>query len=257
MSRESSTLPYVVQFEDPEARDIALVGGKAVNLARLVQAEFPVPGGFVVTSTAYHAVIDGTGISELVGRLADLDTDDTDAVAKAGAELRDRIQELSFPDEVRSAITDAYTVAGARKSYAARSSATAEDLPEASFAGQHETVLNVQGEDEILKAVRTCMASLFTDRAIVYRARNDIPHDEVTLAVVVQEMLDPDGRIHMSEAWIQLRCPACEEHWEENPVDLPSPDEEFQCRHCGARNPVSAFMRAKRDLEILEEFHSE
>lgn len=193
MSETSSSSPYVVWLRDSAARNPALVGGKAAHLAQLAQAELPVPNGFVVTTTAYHALVDGTDVPELIRTLDDLDPTDTSEITDAGAELRHTIQRLSIPEDIRAAIEDAYHAARPTKSFAVRSSATAEDLPETSFAGQHDTVLNVRDADSLVDAVRTCMASLFTDRAIVYRAHNGIPHDEVALAVVVQEMVEPDA----------------------------------------------------------------
>lgn len=184
----------VVAFDDAAATDRALVGGKGANLARLVGAGLPVPAGFCVTTAAYEALIDDPAIQEAIGELLKLDPTDTEAIADAGSTLRTRIQERSVPKPVRDAVEDALNeiASDSEQAYAVRSSATAEDLPEASFAGQQETFLNVCGTDEIIDRVRDCMASLFTDRAIAYRARNDIFHEDVALAVVVQQMVAPD-----------------------------------------------------------------
>ncbi|RBI59763.1 pyruvate, phosphate dikinase [halophilic archaeon] len=185
---------YVITFDDARATNRALVGGKGANLAQLVDADLPVPAGFCVTTAAYEELIDDPAIHEAIDELSDLDPADTAAIADAGSELRARIQERSVPKEIRDAIKTALNeIASDRgQAYAVRSSATAEDLSEASFAGQQETFLNVRGADEIIARVRACMASLFTDRAITYRATNDIPHREVSLAVVVQQMVEPD-----------------------------------------------------------------
>ncbi len=185
--------PYVVGFDDAGATERALVGGKGANLAQLVGAGLPVPPGFCVTTAAYEVLIDEPIIEDAINELAALDPTDTAAIADTGAALRARIQDCDVPDEIREAIERALdsTANDTEAVYAIRSSATAEDLPEASFAGQQETFLNVHRE-EITDRVRACMASLFTDRAIAYRARNDIPHEEVAIAVVVQRMITPD-----------------------------------------------------------------
>ncbi|RBQ20408.1 phosphoenolpyruvate synthase [Spongiactinospora rosea] len=152
--------------------DIALAGGKGANLGELIRAGFPVPGGFVVTTEAYAAVAPGT---------SGLD----------GAALRARFESLTVPDDLRAQIARAYADAG-RPPVAVRSSATAEDLPGAAFAGQQDTYLNVIGETALIDAVRRCWASLWTDRAIAYRDRRGIAHDEVRIAVVVQRMIDAE-----------------------------------------------------------------
>ncbi len=188
------TEPYVVSFDDAGATERALVGGKGANLARLVDAGLPVPTGFCVTTAAYEALIDEPAIQDAIDELAALEPTDTAAIADAGAALRAQIQDCDVPQEVRDAIETSLdaTASDPGQAYAVRSSATAEDLPEASFAGQQETFLNIRGADAIIDRVRACMASLFTDRAIAYRARNDISHEEVAIAVVVQRMITPD-----------------------------------------------------------------
>ncbi len=184
---------YVVSFDDTRAVERALVGGKGANLARLSNAGLPVPEGFCVTTIAYEELIDDPVVRDAVDELSSLDPTDTVAIANAGRILRARIEELDVPAEIRGAIEDALEAMATDpgETYAVRSSATAEDLPDASFAGQQETFLNVPG-DAIVDRVRDCMASLFTDRAITYRARNEIPHGDVALAVVVQRMVTPD-----------------------------------------------------------------
>ena len=185
---------YVVSFDDARATNRALVGGKGANLAQLVEADLPVPTGFCVTTAAYEELIDDPAIKDAIDELTGLDPSDTAAIADAGSALRARIQKRSVPEEIRDAIETALDEikSDPEQTYAVRSSATAEDLPEASFAGQQETFLNVRDADEIIARVRACMASLFTDRAISYRATNDIPHEEVSLAVVVQRMVTSD-----------------------------------------------------------------
>ncbi|ELY86468.1 PEP/pyruvate-binding domain-containing protein [Natrialba taiwanensis] len=193
-SEDIQTGTYVVGFDDAGATDSALVGGKGANLARLVGADLPVPAGFCVTTAAYEALVDDSAIEDAINELAALEPTDTAAIADAGATLRTRIEDCDVPEEVQDAIEAAVdeTASDPEQAYAVRSSATAEDLPEASFAGQQETFLNVRGADEIVDRVRACMGSLFTDRAIAYRARNDIPHEDVALAVVVQRMVSSD-----------------------------------------------------------------
>ena len=185
---------YVVSLTDPAASNRTLVGGKGANLAQLVSAGMPVPDGFCVTTVAYQRLVDDDSTREQIRDLADIDPSDTAALADAGATIRARIEGLDVPEDIQDAIEAAIgdVPTGPDEGFAIRSSATAEDLPEASFAGQQETFLNVQGTEAIIDSVRACMASLFTDRAIAYRARNDVSHDDIALAVVVQRMCNPD-----------------------------------------------------------------
>ncbi len=185
--------PYVVSLDDRAASDRALVGEKGANLARLVAAEFPVPAGFCVTTVAYRDLVDVDSIHDRIHALSDLDPADTEAIAEAGSTLRDQIRGRDVPAELREQIEQALgeTSRSPDGAYAVRSSATAEDLPDASFAGQQETFLNVSGVDDVVDRVRACVASLFTDRAIAYRARNDVAHEDVETAVVVQRMVTP------------------------------------------------------------------
>ncbi|RBI60435.1 pyruvate, phosphate dikinase [halophilic archaeon] len=189
--------PYVVTLNHPAATDRALVGGKGANLARLVEAGLPVPDGFCVTTLAYWELIDDDSVDALLDDPSNLDPADTEVLADVGSALRARIESQVVPPSIREAIENALAnieaEGGSETAYAVRSSATAEDLPDASFAGQQETFLNVRGADEIIDRIRDCMASLFTDRAIAYRARNDIPHKEVALAVVIQRMVTSDA----------------------------------------------------------------
>lgn len=184
--------PVVVSLTDAAATDRALVGGKGANLAQLLSAGLPVPDGFCVTTIAYRHLIDES-LRDAIDALATLDSTDTAAIADAGATLRERIESRPFPDAVEEQIEAMLSEVRRTtdETYAVRSSATAEDLPTASFAGQQETFLNV-AEADVVDRVRACMASLFTDRAIAYRANNDIPHEDVAVAVVVQRMVTPD-----------------------------------------------------------------
>jgi phosphohistidine swiveling domain-containing protein len=184
---------WVAPFDSIDKRDLALVGGKGANLGEMTRAGFPVPGGFCVTTEAFRAFLEGAGdTAALFARLAALNPADTEAVRRAGDETRARLRAAPIPDDVARAVEAAWRDAGAEHSYAVRSSATAEDLPGASFAGQQDTYLNVRGREALLEKVRDCWVSLFTDRAITYRARNGFDHRRVLLSVVVQRMVLPE-----------------------------------------------------------------
>ncbi len=176
-------MALVVPFDHAEAFQLAAVGGKAVNLAALTKAGFKVPPGFCVTTQAYDLAV-GERLDGLLEQL----TTAVDSAAPA-ARVREAVLTIPVPDPVRRAILDGYRQLGEDTPVAVRSSATAEDLPFASFAGQQDTYLNVIGSDAVVNAVRRCWASLWTDRAIDYRTRNGIDHTSVRLAVVVQQMV--------------------------------------------------------------------
>ncbi len=157
------------------------------------RAGFPVPPGFCVTTSAYRHFIAASGeMDQLLDSLGRLQPDQLDEIRKLGQQIRDRLQSAAMPEKIKWEIIDGWKKWGEEQAYAVRSSATAEDLPSASFAGQQETYLNVKGTDQLLQAVQKCWASLFTDRAIVYRAQNGFDHRSVFLSVVVQQMLFPD-----------------------------------------------------------------
>lgn len=183
--------PYVVHFAELE--HASSVGGKAANLARMARAGFPVPPGFCVTTAAFRAVVSSPELDAQIDALDQLDIDDAPSLRAAGQRLREHIVGLPIPADVEQAIVAAWSALGEQHGYAVRSSATAEDLPSASFAGQQDTYLNVHGRADLLEHVRRCWASLFTDRAISYRARNGFRHLDVQLAVVVQRMVLPDA----------------------------------------------------------------
>jgi len=172
--------------------DIDAAGGKGANLGELIRAGLPVPPGFVLTTGAYRAFVWEAGIGDQIQQLA--------AGLSVGAEatgLAEQISTLfhtgSIPVDLRAEITSAYRELGEGVAVAVRSSATAEDLPEASFAGQQDTYLNVRGVDQLLAAVRGCWAALWTARAMTYRSRQGIDPDAVALAVVVQEMVEAEA----------------------------------------------------------------
>jgi pyruvate,water dikinase len=182
---------FVVPLRGLDAGALPLAGGKAANLGELIEAGLPVPDGFCVTTDAYRDLTDAAGLTEVVERLTDTAADDHDRSAELARRARDRILSTTMPAHVTDAVTSAYRDLGESTAVAVRSSATAEDLPFASFAGQQETYLGIVGTDAVLDAVHRCWASLWTDRAVVYRARNRIDHAGTRLAVVVQRMVDP------------------------------------------------------------------
>ncbi|WP_017599280.1 PEP/pyruvate-binding domain-containing protein [Nocardiopsis lucentensis] len=167
------------------ADDLAAVGGKSANLGELLRAGLPVPPGFVVTTDAYAEVAAGIGLEERLTPRGSNGVPDP-------AALRADLESAPVPEGLRTAITDAYAALGEDVPVAVRSSATAEDLPGATFAGQQDTYLNVVGADAVVDAVRRCWASLWTDRAVSYRAERSVAASEVRIAVVVQRMVDSD-----------------------------------------------------------------
>ena len=189
-ARSATPMPYVLPFSAIGAGDIARVGGKGANLGVLASAGFAVPPGFCVTTAAFNAFVeDGAAFGEALDDLAGLTSADIDAARRIGTRLREHIGSRPVRDDIAAAVVTAWREAGAEQSYAVRSSATAEDLPDASFAGQQDTYLNVRGEADLLDRVRACWGSLYTDRAILYRIENDVPSADVSLAVVVQRMV--------------------------------------------------------------------
>jgi phosphohistidine swiveling domain-containing protein len=185
--RQTAGVTWIRQFGELGREDLEIAGGKGANLGELTRAGLPVPPGFVVTTDAYRAFVEAAGIGSAIMELA----------STGGPEAADRIRELfrSHPvsEELRQQIVDAYLALGGETPVAVRSSATAEDLEEASFAGQQDTYLNVHGTDHLLDAVRDCWASLWTERAMAYRARQGIDPATVSLAVVVQQMVEADA----------------------------------------------------------------
>jgi rifampicin phosphotransferase len=180
-------MTLVVDLSDVDSTMINAVGGKALNLGIMNSGGLPVPGGFCVTTDAYRLVV-RQQLDDLMDTLAS--ATDTGGVAAAAGEARRRVLALEPPAELRTAITDHYEALGDNEAVAVRSSATAEDLAYASFAGQQDTYLNVVGSAALLDAVRRCWASLWTDRAVSYRNANGIDQGSVALAVVVQRMID-------------------------------------------------------------------
>lgn len=191
---------WVVPFAAIDRDALAQVGGKAANLAALAREGFPVPPGCVVTTAAFRRCLANAdaasqaALARHFAALAELRPDvPLDVLAERGAAMRAELVALTIPSEVELAIVAAWQQLGEAHAYAVRSSATAEDLPGASFAGQQDTFLEVRGRARLLECVRACWASLFSDRAILYRARQGFDHRAVELAVVIQRMVRPDA----------------------------------------------------------------
>ena len=181
----------VLWLDDIRTGDLETVGGKAASLGELTAAELPVPPAFVVTTDTYRSFIEEAGIDDALFEAVDVDTDDSEALAGATERAQQLIRETPLPDSIREEILGAYAEIGEETPVAVRSSATAEDLEDASFAGQQETFLNVTG-DELVDRVRECWASLFTQRALYYRNEQGFEEAGVDIAVVVQKMVDAD-----------------------------------------------------------------
>ncbi|QLQ36404.1 rifamycin-inactivating phosphotransferase [Micromonospora robiginosa] len=186
---------YVVGFDEVDETQGAVVGGKGAHLGALSRTEgVRVPPGFCVTTDAFRLAVAGVpALDELLDRLARPGPDDREAIRTFSADIRRAVEETAVPHDVAAAITDALAGLGDDAAYAVRSSATAEDLPTASFAGQQDSYLNVVGPPAVLAHVSRCWASLFTERAVGYRLRNGIDHRAVRMAVVVQRMVVPDA----------------------------------------------------------------
>ena len=184
---------YVMYFNEIDRTNLLEVGGKGANLGELSKAGFPVPPGFCITTSGYRDFIAASRkMNELLDLLDRSQPDQPDEICKLGKRIRDHLLTVPIPQEIITSIIDAWKTAGEDQAYAVRSSATAEDLPIASFAGQQETYLNVKGVDQLLQAVQKCWSSLFTDRAIIYRIKNGFDHRSVYLSLVVQQMIFPD-----------------------------------------------------------------
>ncbi len=191
----------VAWLKDLRLADLGEVGGKNASLGEMIgalsAAGIRVPGGFATTAAAFHEFIESSSLGSRIGeRLAALDPADVKALAACGQEIRGWILQAPFPRPLEQEIRDCYQTleqdTGGRASFAVRSSATAEDLPEASFAGQQETFLNIRGIDNVLEAIRHVFASLYNDRAISYRAHQGFAHDAVALSAAVQQMVRSD-----------------------------------------------------------------
>ncbi len=183
---------FVLPLSDSQAT-LENVGGKGMSLAKMIRAGFPVPNGFHITTEAYRQFVAANNLqTKILAALKDVNTSLPATLETASATIGKLFTDATIPNDIAIAITTAYSSLATRPPtpVAVRSSATAEDLPEASFAGQQETYLNICGEADLLEAVKKCWASLWTARASAYRAKQNIEPDSVALAVVVQEMVD-------------------------------------------------------------------
>ncbi len=193
---------YTLQFKEVSKNDVPLVGGKNASLGEMIsnlsKKGINVPDGFVLTSEAYWYYLKANKIDEKIAKaFKSFNPDDLESLKNTGREARRLILEGKIPADLKEEILGRYEELSKKYNegnveVATRSSATAEDLPTASFAGQHETYLNVKGEKELLKAVRNCIASLFTDRAIAYREEKGFPHLKIALSVGIQKMVRSD-----------------------------------------------------------------
>lgn len=183
----------VLGFQEMEMTQLLLVGGKGLNLGELSKIEgIQVPEGFCVTTVGYQkAIVQNETYHGLLHRLTMLKVEDRDQIGEISRKIRQIIIEVEIPTDVVKAITHYLSQLGDEHAYAVRSSATAEDLPHASFAGQHDTYLNIIGKEAILQHISKCWASLFTDRAVIYRMQNGFDHSQVYLSVIVQRMVFP------------------------------------------------------------------
>ncbi|WP_086563553.1 rifamycin-inactivating phosphotransferase [Streptomyces africanus] len=186
---------YVRDLQEIDETQVAVVGGKGAHLGGLSRIEgVRVPAGFCVTTDAFRRILaEAPSMDELLDQLSRLDPDDREAVRTLSARIRRTVEEIAIPGDLAAAITGALARHGEQAAYAVRSSATAEDLPTASFAGQQDTYLNVVGPTAVLQHVSRCWASLFTERAVTYRRRGGIDHRTVQMAVVVQRMVFPQA----------------------------------------------------------------
>ena len=186
---------YVLGFQEIDQTQVAIVGGKGAHLGELSRIEgIRVPAGFCVTTDAFRRIMaEAPSMDKRLDRLSRLNPDDREAIGTLSAEIRRTIEGIAIPDDLAAAITLALARLSEQAAYAVRSSATAEDLPTASFAGQQDTYLNVVGPAAILEHISRCWASLFTERAVTYRLRNGFDHRNVHMAVVVQQMVFPDA----------------------------------------------------------------
>ena len=181
--------PLVAPLDTFTKSDLAIAGGKGANLGELIQAGFDVPPGYVITTVAYDLFLHEHNLQERLSDLVSmLNFDNPDSFQQVSQTIRDLFKHTSIPQQITDETLRACRELGG-DAVAVRSSATAEDLPEAAFAGQQETFLNIVGEKELLEAVRACWASLWSERAILYRARQNVDQKAVKLAIVVQTMV--------------------------------------------------------------------
>ena len=217
MSALFEATALVVPFEKLRMTDVELVGGKNASLGEMI-SQLPegvkVPTGFATTAHAFREFLAFEGLADRINaKLAALDIEDVRALAAVGAEIRAMVENQPFPADLQRAIAEAFATLSAgnpQASFAVRSSATAEDLPDASFAGQQETFLNVVGIDDVLRKMKEVFASLYNDRAISYRVHKGFEHDVVALSAGVQRMacrwcITPPSTCSMARAAAHIR----------------------------------------------------
>ena len=186
---------YVIGFQQIDKTKLAIVGGKGANLGELLKVNgIQVPEGFCVTTEAYRKIVrNNEEFKTLLDELSFLNVNNGKCISEIGAKIRNVIQEIAIPEDICEEVIHHLKQIGEENAYAVRSSATAEDLPIASFAGQQDTYLNIIGKEAILKHIAKCWSSLFTDRAIIYRLQNEFDHRKVYLSVIIQKMIFPDA----------------------------------------------------------------
>ncbi|PGM60379.1 phosphoenolpyruvate synthase [Bacillus cereus] len=186
---------FVLDFQEIEKTQLSLVGGKGLNLGELSNIQgIQVPEGFCVTTVGYEKAIEqNEAFQALLNQLTRLKIEDRDQIGEISEKIRETIMEVEIPSDVAEVVARSLSRFGNEHAYAVRSSATAEDLPYASFAGQQDTYLNIIGKEAILQHVRKCWASLFTDRAVIYRMQHGFEHSQVSICVVVQRMVFPQA----------------------------------------------------------------
>jgi pyruvate,water dikinase len=189
-------MDYILDFEKLDKNSLPIVGGKNASLGEMIKADIRVPPGFAVTTDSYLLFITDGGIKDkIIAYVSDLNPDDVAALNQASDDVQKIIKQTTIPEPVVKAITEGYSQLCNRCAVevipvAVRSSATAEDLPTASFAGQQDTYLWVQGADQVIAHVQSCWASLYTPRAIAYRIKNKFPHEKVLISVGIQKMVN-------------------------------------------------------------------
>ncbi len=186
---------YVLGFQEIDQTKLSIVGGKGANLGELSKIEgISVPEGFCITTEAYQKTIGQTPeLPELLEQLSHVKAEDRESVAAISGKIRRAIEGTAITEEIAAAVARHLEKLGDKEAYAVRSSATAEDLPTASFAGQQDTYLNIIGKEAILRHIGKCWASLFTERAVIYRLQNGFDHDKIHLSVVIQKMVFPEA----------------------------------------------------------------
>jgi pyruvate,water dikinase len=186
---------YVLDFQEIDKTKLGVVGGKGANLGELSLIEgIRVPKGFCVTTDAYQRIMElAPEAKSLLDQLSGLKPEERGEIGEISGKIRGVIENTPVPKEIEEEVTQHLSLLGESNAYAVRSSATAEDLPTASFAGQQDTYLNIKGIDSILEHISKCWASLFTDRAVTYRIQNGFDHSRIFLSVVVQQMIFPDA----------------------------------------------------------------